>query len=219
MNNKTKTIDQTDELAALLKENPDIFIEQPNLLSQVNLPDPSGTGSLLQLQIKGLRQQLDSAETRYRSLIHIARDNQSIVDKLAHVSDVLILSNSYLNMLKDLENLFKSLFEVSELSCKLEIDQTSQTEDYNETIRRITQRKPVCDNRFPSKVLNYLFREPVGSAAIIPLYLSHKDEPIGILALASANEQHYTQDLGTAHLERLGSMVANCVSRLRPNTK
>jgi uncharacterized protein YigA (DUF484 family) len=217
-NNKKVQADTASTIEQLLDDNPNIFIDYPNLITRVNLPDLRGTSSLLELQIKRLREQFRSSETRYRSLIHIAKDNQTIVDKLSHVSDVLIATRSFDQMLRDLENLFKSLFDVCELSCKLEADQNSTKEDYQETVRRITQRRAVCDNRFPSKVLDYLFDNPVKSAAIVPLYVGQQEQAIGILALGSANENRYTQDLGTAHLDRLGSMVAHCVNRLRLQT-
>lgn len=212
-----KTLDNQDsefDLLEIIGSNPDVFVRHPELLDKLKLPDMRGASSLLELQLQRMRDQLARSESRYRSLIHIAKDNQTIVDKLSQVADVLITTKSYDDMLTQLENLFATLFDVCELSCKLKTSENP--EQYSETVRRITQGRSVCDNRFPSQVLNYLFNRPVESAAIIPLYPSSGSEPIGVLALGSASADRYTQDLGTAHLDRLGSMVAQCINRLNP---
>jgi len=40
--------------------------------------------------------------------------------------------------------------------------------------------------------------------------------PLGILALGSSDPERYTNDLGTAHLDRLGLMSGICLARLQP---
>jgi len=75
----------------------------------------------------------------------------------------------------------------------------------------------VCDNRWPSNIMSLFFSADINSAALIPMRKPDSIEPLGILALGSQDPDRYTNDLGTAHLDRLGLMSGLCLARLQPN--
>jgi len=65
--------------------------------------------------------------------------------------------------------------------------------------------------------MKLFFSEEIKSAALIPMRTNDSDSPLGILALGSIDPERYTNDLGTAHLDRLGLMSGLCLERLLPS--
>jgi uncharacterized protein YigA (DUF484 family) len=66
--------------------------------------------------------------------------------------------------------------------------------------------------------MNLFFSADINSAALIPMRSNTNDSALGILALGSQDPERYTNDLGTAHLDRLGLMSGLCLERLQPNS-
>ena len=94
----------------------------------------------------------------------------------------------------------------------------SDNEGYDDTVRRMVNNRAVCDNRWPSSIMNLFFSTAINSAALIPMRTEGSAEPLGILALGSQDPDRYTNALGTAHLDRLGLMSGLCLARLQPSS-
>ena len=86
---------------------------------------------------------------------------------------------------------------------------------YQDTIARVSNNQSYCDDRLPSKITEFLFadeHDSIKSIALVPLVAN--DSIIGVLALGSATQERFTNNLGTAHLDRLGQVVGISLQRL-----
>ena len=82
--------------------------------------------------------------------------------------------------------------------------------------RLLPAYQSVCDDRWPSNIMALFFSDQVKSAALVPMKSTQDGDVIGILALGSSDPKRYTNELGTAHLNRLGLMAGICLARLQP---
>ena len=111
----------------------------------------------------------------------------------------------------------RAKFNIDEVSFKTAQATSRRPSDmdaYENAQRRLLNNRAVCDNRWPSSVMKLFFSDNVKSAALIPMRINN-DKALGILALGSQHVERYNNDLGTAHLDRLGLMSGLCLARLQ----
>ena len=114
-------------------------------------------------------------------------------------------------------NALKSIFGIDEVSFKTSQSVERKADDkksYEDAMRRLTEQRAVCDNRWPSSIMNLFFSTEVKSAALIPMR-NLDNNTLGLLALGSKESSRYTHDLGTVHLDKLGQMSGICLARLQ----
>ena len=210
---------EIDLFVEFLHNNPDIFQRRPELLDRLKLSDQRGTTSLLERQITRLQDRLHSFQAKHYELFDVARENEQINDSFSNVICQLIGYRDLAEFAGDFPSTLKQTFDIDEVSIKTSFAMSKRPADaecYNEALRRLSHGKPVCDNRWPSNILALFFTDAIESAALVPLSNRDNSEIIGILSLGSKDPERYTDQLGTAYLDRLGIMCAICLSRLQP---
>lgn len=209
------------DLSDYLTHNPNVFQQNPELLELISLSDSRGTASLLERQVSMMKQRLGEHKNQQSQFMQVARDNEQISDNFTHVICQMIsftnLSQFATEFPRELRNKF-SIDEVSFKTAQAASRRPSDNEAYENTVRRLLNNRAVCDNRWPSGIMNLFFSADINSAALIPMRSNKDDTTLGILALGSQDSGRYTNDLGTAHLDRLGLMSGLCLERLQPNS-
>ena len=210
----------TDNLIEYLKENPNIFQQQPELLELVSLSDSRGTASLLERQVGMLKERLKNFQSEKSELIQVARENEQISDSFTQIICQLIAYKNLSEFASGFPSALRNTFDIQEVSFKTGQVAERRPDDnkgYDEAVRRLTNQRAVCDDRWPQAIMKLFFSSDIKSAALIPMRTNESLNPIGILALGSTDPERYTNDLGTAHLDRLGLMSGLCLARLLPN--
>lgn len=210
---------EASDLVEFLKTNPDIFKRHPELLELVTLSDNRSTSSLLEKQVEQLKTRLSRFQSKQSEFIEVARENEQISDSFSKVICQLIGFNNLSEFASEFPLALRKTFEIDEVSFKTkESTALRPAEDtvYQDALRRLVNNQSVCDDRWPSSITTLFFSDEVKSAALIPMRTSTDSDTIGILALGSKNPERYTNELGTAHLDRLGIMTGICLSRLQP---
>ena len=206
-----------DEVAQYLNDNPDFFTQRSDLLASLELPHDSGSAiSLVERQVSLLRER--NIETRHRlsHLLDTARDNDQLLDKtqrlilsLIEADDLdelgIAISDSLLHQFKaDACSLVLFEGENNYPSSNL---RTVPMEDAKKAIGGLIQLgKPIC-GALREAELHYLFADSsknVKSAAVMPL---GKTEPIGFLAIGSADAERFHQNMGTVFLDYLAEVL------------
>jgi len=214
-------LDTTEQLVGFLKDNPNIFQQHPELLELVTLTDSRGTASLLERQVGMLKERLRTQQSQQSEFFQVARENEQISDSFSSIICQLIGFTNLSEFATVFPQALRKTFEIDEVSFKTAQAVERRPTDnkgYDDAVRRLVNQRAVCDNRWPSSVMSLFFSTSIKSAALIPMRTPTVDKPLGILALGSIDSERYTNDLGTAHLDRLGLMSGICLSRLQPST-
>lgn len=207
------------DLVVYLNENPNIFQQYPELLELVTLTDSRGTASLLERQVAMLKERLGEHKSQQSQFIQVARENEQISDSFSKVICQLIGFTNLSQFATEFPSELRDRFAIDEVTFKTAqaaARRPSDNEGYDDAVRRMVNNRAVCDNRWPSSIMNLFFSADVNSAALIPMRTEDSQAPLGILALGSQDPDRYTNDLGTAHLDRLGLMSGLCLARLQP---
>lgn len=210
------------DLAAFLKDNPDIFVKRPELLELITLSDKRSTSSLLERQIDVLKTRLQQQKSSHSELFQVARENEQISDNFSEIVYQMIGFTSLAEFAIEFPKALRRIFSIDEVSFKT-LQSVERDEDdkkvYDDANRRLVNQKAMCDNRWPSNIVNLFFGSSIKSAALIPMRTFDSDIPLGVLALGSKDEERYTNELGTVHLDKLGLMSGICLSRLQLKLK
>src|SRR5262245_62893891 len=102
---------KADEVANYLKEHPEFFEENANMLSEIHIPHPHGGRaiSISERQILDLRDRLKLREDKLREVIQFGEENDAISEKVHRVSLALlaahdirgVLSTVYMSLRED----------------------------------------------------------------------------------------------------------------------
>jgi uncharacterized protein YigA (DUF484 family) len=209
-----------DQLTQLFNDDPNIFIRHPELLTLINLSDDRNASSLLEKQISTLKNRLQNFQSQQHELFEVARENEQISDSFSRVICQLIGFNNLSEFASEFPKALRTTFEIDEVSFKTTQAASRRPQDYEgyeDTLRRLVNDESVCDNRWPSNIKSLFFSPEIKSAALVPMKNGENGEILGVLALGSKLKNRYTNELGTAHLSRLGIMAGICLARLQPS--
>ena len=218
-------------VADYLRNNPDFFQNNPSLLASLEIPHSCGPAiSLVEHQIKVLRDQNAQLKRKLMDLVHVARDNNRLNERMHQLTLGLIQSNSLENLLDSLRGNLEGEFNADTVTLRLagvsgvqarECGVETYVPDAAELVHFETFLKsgqPQC-GRFKKEQLQYLFgdqAEAIESAALIPLGLNNAQ---GLLAIGSQEPSRFHPGMGTLFLTHLGELIGLLLAENTRNTK
>jgi uncharacterized protein YigA (DUF484 family) len=214
-------------IAEYLQHNPDFFERHSSLLGRLKLPHGKGgtTVSLVERQVSVLREKHDKLESHLHDLIAVARDNDSLADKIHKLSRRLIRARNASAVIDALESSLREDFGASEwlivLAASAEsgfhgvtsrhlriVDPTAAELKMFETL--FASGKPRCGQIRDSQ-RDFLFGTgsvEIGSAALVPL---GPQTSAGLLAIGSPDTDRFHPGMSTEFLARIGDLVSEAV--------
>jgi len=227
-----RNVDPRDVVIDYLESNPEFFEDNLDLLSSMSLPHPSGGAvSLVERQLKLLREKNTQLTTRLHSLIEIARDNEQLSIRMHKLTLGLIDSQSLDGLIKHFEERLRRDFQISHVQLKLLAPKGQSFETDNQQVLIqpghadlktlnpfLNAKRPVCGKLSEAQEEAVFHDEAVDirSAAMIPLL---RNGVSGFLALASHDVHRFQRGMGTLFLTQLGDLVAHAVSRFLIDSK
>jgi len=206
-------------VADYLRDNPEFFQNNASLLASLQIPHAVGPAvSLVEYQVRVLRDQNSQLKRKLMDLVHVARDNNRLNERMHQLTLGLIKSDSLEALLDTLrENLlgeFKAdtvilrlggMTETRTRECGVDPYEPDAPElQHFETFLKTS--RPQC-GRFKPEQLQYLFgdqAQAIESVALIPLGHHSKH---GLLAIGSQEASRFHPGMGTLFLTHLGELM------------
>jgi uncharacterized protein YigA (DUF484 family) len=196
-----------------LKDNPDFFETHEQLLADLKLPhNTGGAVSLVERQVSTLRQRAADCQEQLHELIDIARENDSLNNRLHKMTLELFDAASLDDVIDTLQNHLRDQFKADAVEVKL----FSSADLKKEAVKGspspalfsqlMKDGRPKC-GPIDAPQLEYLFgslTREAGSVALVPLDGINIS---GILAIGNSDPQHFHCGQGTDFLRRLGDIV------------
>jgi uncharacterized protein len=225
MNENNKTLaDPLDpeQVVAYLRDNPDFFDQQADLLAEIRLPHDSGTAvSLVERQVSVLRERNMDMRHRLSKLLDNARDNDKLFDKTKRLVLSLlegqdmgdIIDSLYYSFDKDFSIHFTSLllFGNPEKIPSSQAKIISIAEARDSIGPLLKNSRAVCGS-LAAKEMVFIFgqnSQEIGSVATVPLI---HGSVFGLLSIGNRDPQYYRSSMGTLFL----SYIAEVLNRLLP---
>ena len=202
-------------VADYLLANPDFLMERRKLLTQLEIPHPSGGAvSLVERQVEVLRQENRKLEQRLVDWMEIARSNDRLLAHLHELAIAVLSASDLQTRIEVLMRHLKSDFGADD-AVLVRVGQghdadnvhylTKTDAGLDGILETLESGRPMCrplsekrrERLFPSN-------KRLTSAAFVPLGVGAAN---GILVLASKEPRHFHPSLDTTYLARLGELV------------
>lgn len=208
-----------ETVADYLRAHPEFFVDHDELIPELRIPHlPGGAVSLVERQVKLLRERNIEMRHRLSQLMDVARDNDRLFDKTRRLVLDLLDAGSLEDVIGAVDESLRHEFQVPFVSLILFSEtvlpvgrSVSQAEAQQAIGGLLAGGKTICGALRPHE-LAFLFGEEaskeIGSAAVVAL-----DNQQGILAIGSRDPQHYKSSLGTLFLGYIAEILTRVLPR------
>lgn len=208
----------TEQVIRYLREHPAFFAEHDELLPELIIPHQRGHSiSLVERQVKLLRERNIEMRSRLAQLMDIARDNDRLFEKSRRLILALLEADSIEQIVAQVEDSLRNDFQVPFASLILfsETQRFSNARSVShqqarEAIGHLLDSGKTLSGILRPEELVFLFGDSgkdVASCALSPI--QHQGLH-GVLALGSRDAGHYKQASGTLFL----GFIADALGRL-----
>lgn len=209
-----------DQVAQFLKDNPEFFSHNSDLLSQINVSHPYGGQaiSLGERQVVLLRDRARNLENKLKEFIQFAEENDSIGDKMHRLSLGLMRAKSLPAALEALYLSLSERFVIPHVTLRVWNVGNDLPEfgPVSEDIRVLTAglAQPQCGGDAPDEIRDWFGESGahLRSFALTPL----REEGVeGLLVMASEDPKRFYPEMGTLYLNWLGELTSAAISRFQ----
>ncbi|PXX92267.1 DUF484 domain-containing protein [Marinobacter vulgaris] len=213
-----------DAVADYLRDNPDFFVEQDELLRSLTLPHDSGRAiSLVERQVHLFREQRDTLRRELVELVSIARHNDRLFEKSKRLLMQVIEARNLNDMAAAIDDSIRGDFGLDAASIILFTDSELPTaaqgalhvvapEVAKARLGGLLEGDRAVCGQFRESERSFLFpdrEEPIASVALVPL---RHDELVGVFAVGSCEIGYFDQSMGSLFL----TYISDTLSRLLP---
>jgi uncharacterized protein YigA (DUF484 family) len=204
--------DREEQIAEYLITHPDFFERHPDALAAIDIPHPTGDAvSLIERQVRTLREQSTKYRQQLENLVSVARENDALARRLHRLTLALIETHSFDEVLNTLQDELREQFKADAVEMKLFASDQLEAHAHEAgpaLFRDFLKRaRPNCGKLDKAK-LEYLFGPQAGetgSAALIPLAAP----PLaGVLAIGSRDPDRFHEGKSVDFLQRLAEVVS-----------
>ena len=219
------TESEESRVIQFLQANPSVLMDYPDVFSTLSIPHQTGGAtSLLERQLRLLREENQYFKAKIEELVEIARDNEELNQRFHRLALELMDSEQLHDVLAMVQDQVQTFFYTDFVCFRFlpGIHQTGNSLDglyldADSTIVErikpwIEDRKPICGQQ--DEMINRELFGPdlrIASCAFIPLYHTHN---LGLLCLGSVSAERFSASMGTIFLQHLGELVSNRLKHL-----
>lgn len=195
------------EVSKYLADHPDFFVDHPELLESLHVPHAGegNTVSLVERQVKVLRERQVASRERLAELVRNARSNEQLADRLHRFTLRLMQARSAEEIRAQLQ---ASMLEDFEVPHCIWLDPADDLREW------LSAGKPRCGHFSISqreRIFGAELATSVGSMAAIPIGPGSER---GVLALGSPDTSRFAPGISTDFLERMSELLAAAWARI-----
>ncbi|WP_410498102.1 DUF484 family protein [Chitinibacter sp. S2-10] len=216
---------QANDIVLWLKQNPAFFDDFADDIAQIFVPHSHGghAVSLAERQLLTLRDRNRQLEVRLSELLQFGVENDSISNKLHHLTVDLMRANDLSSIIGTLEYHLKERFGVPFMTLRLWLPagdcNLMEFSPVSETISKLAENlvSPYCGPYVTDEVLDWFASDTGELKSFAQFALKQGETPFGILVLASNDSDRFYPDMGTLYLQRLSELVSAAIRRVIPD--
>jgi uncharacterized protein YigA (DUF484 family) len=213
------------QVSDYLSSHADFFDTRPELLAGLQLSHPSGTAvSLVERQVRVLREQNQDLKKRLLELVEVARDNDRLSERVHRLTLDLLRAGSLPELLDSLEHSLRTEFMADAVVLHLQgLDESGRRESgaqalhIDEALKALlptplVDNKPQC-GRLKQEQAEFLFSEQastIESCVVIPL---GDHGSVGLLSIGSREANRFNPCMGTLFLSHLSELITRLLDR------
>lgn len=204
-----------DTIADYLKHNPDFFADKDELLADMTVPHESGRAvSLLERQVKILRERSIESRHTLNSLLENARYNDQLFNVTRHLILLLLEETRPQGLISVTENNLATQPGID--ACRLVLVDTPQVAtNMQNRFPSLFRSKQVLAQQLDKETSRFLFPaslNPLRSAALCPI--THQNSLLAILVIGNQSQDYFNEDLDTLFLDFIAEVLGTLLNRM-----
>ena len=207
----------SEQVESYLQQHPEFFNEHLHLLESMTIPHPSGDAiSLISKQLEIFRTKHHELENQLIALIEIARDNDTAINRMHHLTLALLDAANLEEAVANLDQVFAEYFLTDFVAIKI-ISPARHASIANLFIEPgapelqhfyqiLSSSQPKCGRPTlaQAKVMFGEAATEVKSCAIIPMAFTQLE---GIIAIGSREENRFHYSMGSLFLTQMSEII------------
>jgi|TARA_B110000305_G_scaffold66855_2_gene74868 uncharacterized protein YigA (DUF484 family) len=224
-------VTETQQIEAYLNEHPEFFVDHPYLITALKIPLDTGPAiSLIEYQLRKLRDQVKHLERENDHMIEVARINSVLFEKTRGLVLALLDARNLHDLSIALDEQLGRSFDIPVV--RLLLSDQFEIQDGLNLIRSITSRSLEDGGDFAEAISSKeswvgrvtqshkkaLFGNEttdIASCATLGLVRGHT---YGLLVLGHPDAEHFQSNQDTLFLDHIGEALAMILPRLLPET-
>lgn len=196
-----------------LQQNPDFFMQHPQLLGELRLPhQQKGSVSLVERQLELQRERIHALEDEITRLMGIARHNELIFRALNQLHVDLMQCQNANELQQHLSTFCQAMpgVHACQLFCFMDDNSKPDYQDFELLLnRRLNQRKLYL-GRLNKEEQKHIFPAAIHSVALQLIQV--QDKPLALLAFGSEQDDHFQPEMDNLFLDHLAELVVRVLS-------
>ena len=214
----------SEQVESYLQQHPGFFNEHLHLLESMTIPHPSGDAiSLISKQLEIFRTKHHELENQLNTLIEIARDNDTSINRMHHLTLVLLDAANLEEAIANLSQAFAEYFLTDFVAIKiiasgrhsplanLFIEPDAEELQHFYPILSNNQSKCGRPTLAQARVMFGDAATEVKSCAIIPMVFTQLE---GIIAIGSREENRFHYSMGSLFLTQMSEIIGTRLTAL-----
>ena len=194
------------EIELFLLENTEFFLTRESRVDELQFKhDTHGASSLLEMQVRRLREEQDRLMEMLSNFVSTGRDNEELFFKSKDLTLALIASEGFDSTKKTVEVFFKKNFAVD--FCGLELVSDLELKQLEAETGLSMDKNAIHMGPFSKEKIRYLFHQDDILSGVISIFKLPKS--FGILKIGSKNQTKYLGDGDTDFIEYIRDVIAS----------
>ena len=199
----SKKLDPKD-VELFLLDNLDFFKSRESLVGELSFKHSSSSAaSLLERQVKKLREDHKSLMSLLSSFIETASVNEDLFNKSKDLTLKILESNSKKEIVKTVKGSFKNDFKVDE--CLLDFYKNKEIDDIECATGLSMHKGAIHCGSFSSEKMNTLFNDKKVQSMVVAVVVVNDE--IGLLMLGSHDRTRYLGDEDTTFIQYIRDVL------------
>jgi uncharacterized protein YigA (DUF484 family) len=196
------------DVEIFLLENIDFFVSRESLVSELSFKhDSGGASSLLEMQVRRLRDEQSRLMEMLTSFVSTGQDNEDLFLKSKTLTLALIKTKDIDSIIETVESFFQDIIGAD--TCNLVLVSDQEVQELESVTGIEMNKNSIHMGPFSQEKMSYLFQDEEMLSGVISIF--KVKNKFGLLKIGSKDQTKYLGDGDTTFIEYIRDVIASVI--------
>ena len=196
------------DVEIFLLENIDFFVSRESLVSELSFKhDSGGASSLLEMQVRRLRDEQSRLMEMLTSFVSTGQDNEDLFLKSKTLTLALIKTKDIDSIIETVESFFQDIIGAD--TCNLVLVSDQEVQELESVTGIEMNKNSIHMGPFSQEKMSYLFQDEEMLSGVISIF--KVKNKFGLLKIGSKDQTKYLGDGDTTFIEYIRDVIVSVI--------
>ena len=196
------------DVEIFLLENIDFFVSRESLVSELSFKhDSGGASSLLEMQVRRLRDEQSRLMEMLTSFVSTGQDNEDLFLKSKTLTLALIKTKDMDSIIETVESFFQDIIGAD--TCNLVLVSDQEVQELESVTGIEMNKNSIHMGPFSQEKMSYLFQDEEMLSGVISIF--KVKNKFGLLKIGSKDQTKYLGEGDTTFIEYIRDVIASVI--------